>query len=40
VARPRTSIGTFADIAFQTMPDGQIRARVRFRDDDGRLRLV
>ena len=40
MARPRTPIGTFSDFLFDTMSNGTIRARVRFRDDDGRLRLV
>ena len=40
MARPRTPIGTFGDFLFDTMSNGTIRARVRFRDDDGRLRLV
>ncbi|GAA1953300.1 tyrosine-type recombinase/integrase [Nocardioides panacihumi] len=40
MSRPRTPIGTFGDISFQTMPSGQVRARVRFRDDDGQLRQV
>jgi integrase len=41
VARPRTPIGTFGDIEFTTLlPGGSVRARVRFRDDDGRMRRV
>ena len=40
MARPRTPIGTFGDIEITTMPGGTIRARVRFRDDDGRMRRV
>ncbi len=40
MARPRTPIGTFGAIDFKTTPGGRIRARVRFRDDDGQLRPV
>lgn len=40
MARPRTPIGTFGDIEITTMLNGSIRARVRFRDDDGRMRRV
>lgn len=40
MARPRTPIGTFGEIGFTTLPDGRVRARTRFRDDDGRLRPV
>lgn len=40
MARPRTPIGTFGDIEITTMPGGTVRARVRFRDDDGRMRRV
>ena len=40
MARPRTPIGTFGNFLFDTMLNGTIRARVRFRYDDGRLRLV
>ena len=41
MARPRTPIGTFGDIEFTTLlPGGSVRARVRFRDDDGRMRRV
>lgn len=40
MARPRTPIGTFGDIELTTMPGGSVRARVRFRDDDGRMRRV
>lgn len=38
--RPRTAIGTFGDFTYVSAPDGKVRARVRFRDDDGQLRLV
>lgn len=40
MARPRTPIGTFGDIEITAMPGGAVRARVRFRDDDGRMRRV
>ncbi|ACZ29833.1 integrase family protein [Xylanimonas cellulosilytica DSM 15894] len=38
--RPRTPIGTFGEIEFTPLPGGSVRARVRYRDDDGRLRRV
>ena len=40
MARPRTPIGAFGDISFATMPNGQVQARTRFRDDDGKIRRV
>src|SRR3954452_24527542 len=40
MVRPRTPIGTFGDIQFSNLPNGRIRARVRFRDPDGQLRRV
>jgi hypothetical protein len=40
VARPRTPIGTFGDITFIPAGGGKVKARVRFRDHDGQLRLV
>jgi hypothetical protein len=40
MARPRTAIGTFGEFSYITAPGGKIKARVRFRDDDGQLRLV
>jgi integrase len=40
MGRPRTAIGTFGEFTFITAPNGKIKARVRFRDDDGQLRLV
>ncbi|MCW2787346.1 MAG: site-specific integrase [Marmoricola sp.] len=33
-------MGTFGEIDFRTNPGGRVRARVRFRDDDGQLRSV
>jgi hypothetical protein len=40
MSRPRTPVGTFGDISFDNAPNGQVRARTRYRDDDGRLRRV
>ena len=40
MARPRTPIGTLGAIKFVTLPNRQVCARTRYRDDDGRLRLV
>ena len=40
MARPRSPIGTFGAIEFTNMPNGTVRARVRFRDHDGQVRRV
>lgn len=40
MGRPRTPIGTFGDITYVKMPRGRVRARTRYRDDDGQLRRV
>lgn len=40
MGRPRTPIGTFGDITYVKMPGGRVRARTRYRDDDGQLRRV
>jgi hypothetical protein len=40
VARPRTPIGTFGAITTETAHNGTVTARTRYRDEDGRLRLV
>src|SRR6478609_3421004 len=40
MGRPRTDIGTFGEFSYLRTPNGKVKARVRFRDDDGRLRLV
>ena len=40
MARPRTPIGTFGAIEFTGMPDGSVRARVRFRDHDRKVRRI
>jgi hypothetical protein len=39
VARPRTPIGTFGEISFARVGN-KVRARTRYRDDDGRIRRV
>ncbi len=38
--RRRTAIGTFGAVHYEKLPSGQIRARTRYRDDDGSLRRV
>ena len=40
MGRPRTAFGTFGEFTFITAPNGKVKARGRFRDDDGQLRLV
>ena len=40
MGRPRTPIGTFGEIFFEKTPSGQVRARARYRDDDGQVRRV
>lgn len=40
MGRPRTPIGTFGDVTYVKMPGGRVRARTRYRDDDGQLRRV
>lgn len=40
MGRPRTPIGTFGEIHFERTPAGQVRARARYRDDDGQIRRV
>jgi integrase len=40
MGRPRTAIGPFGEFNYITAPNGKIKARVRFRDDDGQIRLV
>lgn len=39
MARPRTPIGTFGDVTY-VREAGKVRARTRYRDDDGRVRRV
>lgn len=40
MGRPRTPIGTFGDITYVKVSGGRIRARTRYRDDDGQVRRV
>ena len=40
VARARLTIGTFGDIAYFEAPRGRVVARTRYRDWDGKNRLV
>lgn len=40
MGRPRLSIGTFGDITTRVTPSGRFEARTRFRDWDGRTRIV
>ncbi|WGY00496.1 tyrosine-type recombinase/integrase [Nocardioides sp. QY071] len=40
MGRPRTPIGTFGDVTYVKMPGGRVRARTRYRDDDGQVRRV
>ncbi|MBD7958121.1 hypothetical protein H9651_10765 [Microbacterium sp. Sa4CUA7] len=40
MSRQRLAIGTFGDIGFLPAAHGRIMARARFRDWDGRTRLV
>lgn len=40
MGRPRTPIGTFGDITYVKVAGGRVRARTRFRDDDGHVRRV
>jgi integrase len=40
MGRPPLPVGTFGRIGFLRMPSGEIQARARFRDFDGRTRLV
>lgn len=40
MARPRTPVGTFGAITVQPAGNGTVMARTRYRDEDGRLRLV
>jgi integrase len=40
VGRPPLPVGTFGKVGFVAQPGGEIQARARFRDYDGRTRLV
>lgn len=40
MGRPRTPIGTFGDITYVKVSGARVRARTRYRDDDGHVRRV
>ena len=40
MGRPRLTIGTFGDIGYQRAAGGRVVARARYRDWDGKARLV
>jgi hypothetical protein len=40
VGRPPLPLGTYGKILFLAQPSGQVKARVKFRDFDGRVRQV
>src|SRR3954447_17065244 len=40
MGRPPLPVGTFGKIGFLLLPSGEVQARARFRDFDGRTRLV
>ena len=40
MGRPLLPVGTAGKIQFVTLPSGQIQAWTKFRDFDGRIRLV
>lgn len=40
MGRPRTPIGTFGDITYVKVSGARVRARTRYRDDDGQVRRV
>jgi integrase len=40
VGRPRTPIGSFGDITYVKVSGQRVRARTRYRDDDGQVRRV
>lgn len=40
MGRPRTPIGTFGDITYVKVSGARVRARTRYRDDDGQIRRV
>lgn len=40
MAKPRIQIGTFGTITFVTSPSGHVEARARYRDWDGKARIV
>src|SRR3954447_11647256 len=40
MGRPPLPLGTYGKVLYRDLPSGQIQARVKFRDYDGRVRLV
>ncbi len=40
MGRPPLPLGTYGKVLYLTLPGGQVKARVKFRDFDGRVRLV
>ncbi|GAB3769852.1 integrase [Nocardioides ginsengisegetis] len=40
MARPRIPIGTFGEVSYVRTASGRVRARTRYRDDDGQVRRV
>lgn len=40
MGRPRTPIGAFGDISYVKISGQRVRARTRYRDDDGKIRRV
>lgn len=40
MTKPRIQIGTFGTITFITRPSGRVEARARYRDWDGKARIV
>src|SRR5688572_31804099 len=40
LGRPPLPLGTSGKVLFATLPNGRVKARVKFRDYDGRVRLV
>ncbi len=40
MGRPPLPLGTSGKVLFATMPNGMVKARVKFRDHDGQIRLV
>jgi integrase len=40
MGRPPLPLGTYGRVLYRDLPSGQIQARVKFRDYDGRVRLV
>jgi hypothetical protein len=39
-SRPPLPLGTSSKVLFATLPNCRVKARVKFRDFDGRVRLV